>query len=142
MKISDDTKNIVNFLNHTLNGNLQKTADLEVILEIGATYGLIDEFNQILFLATSLHNINQTLQRHHSEDFSNIEKLQKEKIKTFLELQELLKSFIENEDEIITSRFNKVYFGNTQGNFVNISDLAHDLAALNDIIKHFKQNQT
>ncbi len=141
MKISDDTKNIVNFLNETLEGNLQKPSDLEVLLEVGANYGLFDEFNQILLISSSFYNINSSLERHSGEDFSNIEYLEKEKIRLFYELQDLLKSYIGMEDEVVNDRFNKLYFGEGQGKFANILDLCHDLSALNDIRKNLKENQ-
>ena len=141
MQISQDTEKVIHFLTGYSDDNLRKTNDLAIILELSATYDLFDEFNSLTFDSKSFWNMHKTLKNSNAnqEYLSNI---RNEIEKLHQKILDLIKSIIGLADDIkIKERFELNYFRQTTGNFLNLIDLAHDLAIFKNLqidLKHSK----
>lgn len=134
MKLSDDTQQIMQFLEY-LGVQLRKKNDFALILEISATYNLIDELTKLIFSSASVWNLSKMLKKVAGNP--NAVLLEKEFYKSINELVNSLKVIIEISEEEYINRFQNVYFAETDGAIRNIVDLAHDFSAFKDI-----QNQS
>lgn len=133
MIISQDTLNVVNFLQNYSNNTLRKPNDLQIILEIGALKSIPQYIQQIIFLGKSIWNLHRALSRAR---YANAN-LQREIENSFYEFQSLLRTLLDGIDSPeILNRFQTVYLETTSGCFRNTIDLAHDLAILKDLIQH------
>lgn len=132
MQISEDTQKVMNFLIEYSNGTLRKSDDVAVLLETSATYDLAEEINDLSFHCKSLWNMHKTLKRNEANVDSNIN-IRSEIEKTHQIILNLLYTIISLTDEEDKSRFEKKYFQQTTGCFLNIIDLAHDLAILKNL---------
>lgn len=132
MKLSNDTIEIIKFLEYTTGNNLRKKNDLGDILEIAASNGNYKIIEDLMFYGKTLWNLNFTLKRtgHSNEDFA---KLQSEAISTGAILKKLLNELLDANPDIDRKRFNDIYFADSVGAFKNLVDLAHDLAKLKEL---------
>ena len=136
MKISQDTQEIINFLNSISDNNLRKSNDIATILEIGATYGESDVIDKIIFNGSFLWNLHKTMLKH--QDTEQYQHLQIEFAKGLSEFSGLLNALIEISDETDKKRFDDTYLSMTQGAIKNIIDLAHDLSELKEVQNRIK----
>lgn len=132
MKISDDTKSVVQFLNDYAKGGLRKLNDIEIIFELTATYDGADELNRLVFAGKSVWNISSKL-RKVIPGSDGIELLQKEMLRNVEEMIKWLSMIMEFGDDESKKRFDNIYFAQTSGALKNIIDLSHDLAVFKDI---------
>jgi len=132
MKLSNDTIEILKFLDYTTGNNLRKKNDLGDILELAASRGNHRIIEDLMFYGKTLWNLNFTLKRtgHSNENFS---KLQSEAISTGTQLKTLLNELLEDNSEIDRKRFDDIYLADSVGAFKNLVDLAHDLSKLKEL---------
>ncbi len=137
MKISDDTKEVVNFLDQVTGNNLRKRNDIGTILELGASSGDAVMINQIIFNSTKIWNLYSKIRKLTPES-EGIDLLKKEFDNAVQETLMMLKAVIAEADEEIRERFNDIYFQKTKGAVLNLIDLAHDLGELKKVQQKFK----
>ncbi len=129
MQLSDDTRAVVEFLEASIEGGLRKQNDVATILELGATLGDADLFNQISRTGTATWKVYSTLRRVQPGD-EGFRQLEEEFAIQMNGLREHLATLVNNADDETLRRFDEVYFGMTQGVIRNIVDLSHDLAKI------------
>lgn len=129
MHLSDDTIAVLDFLHSTVDGGLRKRNDVGTILELGATFGEADHFNEITRTGAGMFNVYSTLRRLQpgAEGYVLLEREFALQMNT---LRTLLATLITHADDATALRFDDIYFGMTQGVIRNLVDLAHDLAAI------------
>lgn len=137
MLLSQDTNNILDFLDYSTSNSLRKRNDIGTILELSASFNEINALEQLLFDGSSLWNIHKTLKRH-SNDNDSILKLKSEYLILISHIKNQLTAIIGSEHPDITNRFNKIYLNNSAGATANIIDLSHDLAELKFVIAKLK----
>jgi hypothetical protein len=140
MEISKDTKKIIEFLDYTSGNNLRKSSDLSVLLNIAATYGEYEKFNDLLLNATSLWNLHNSIKNNSVTDF-DIDKMKSEIINLTDTIKKEISLIIGEEKIEVNTRFNKTYLSNKQGAFLNLIDLSHDIAELKKVINKFKSQK-
>ena len=140
MNFSDDTNQILEFLDHTTNNGLRKRNDIGVILELSASFNELDTFENLLFKGSAFWNIHQTLKRN-INDNENTHKLKTESLNLAKDIKEQLEVIIGEEYQDINDRFNKTYFVETAGSFSNLIDFSHDLAQLKNVIIKMKESK-
>ncbi len=140
MNLSQDTKEILQFLDHTTNNGLRKRNDIGAILELSASYNELDTFENLLFNGSALWNIHQTLKRN-IDDIENTHKLRTESLTLANDIKQLLEVIIGEEYQDINDRFDKTYFVETSGSFSNLIDLSHDMAQLKNVIIRMKETK-
>ncbi len=136
MKISDDTNKALEFLDYSSGGNLRKRSDIATILEIGATFGLGELVNDIIFYGAACWNLQQTLKRESGRE--NEAKLRAQSDELAVQLAGLLASLAESGDDAARKRFSDIYLQATPGCRKNLLDLSHDLAHLKSLQKRLK----
>ena len=129
MQLSDDTRAVIEFLEASIEGGLRKQNDVATILELGATLGDADLFNQISRTGTATWKVYSTLRRVQPGD-EGFRQLEEEFAIQMNGLREHLATLVNNADDETLRRFDEVYFGMTQGVIRNIVDLSHDLAKI------------
>ncbi len=134
MNLSDDTQKVIQFLEY-LGVQLRKKNDFALILEISATYNLIDELTKLIFSSASVWNLSKTLKKVAGNP--NALLLENELHKGIEELLNSLREIIDSAEVEYVKRFQNIYFQNTDGAIRNLIDLAHDFSAFKDI-----QNQS
>lgn len=137
MNISEDTKEVIKFLDRVTGNNLRKRNDLGTILEIGASSGDAAMTNQIIFNSTKIWNLYSKIRKLTPES-EGIDLLKKEFDSAIEETLMMLKAVITEADEDISERFDDIYFQKTKGAVLNLIDLAHDLAELKKVQQKFK----
>ena len=139
MIISDDTLNVVNFLQNYSNNNLRKPKDIQFILEIGAIKAIPEHIQQIIFLGKSIWNLNKSLSKSNDANAN----LQRELENSFYQFQDLLRTLLDGIDSPeVSERFLLVYLQPNSGCFRNTIDLSHDLSILKELIQHlYNQNK-
>ncbi|MEJ5245685.1 MAG: hypothetical protein WHV28_08265 [Bacteroidota bacterium] len=130
MKISEDTRRVVDFLEAYSEEGLRKRNDLEVLLEISASRGDFAFANKLIFTGKSVFKLFKTFKKSVS---NNADALKTQLNSSIEELRSLLHSAVENADEQIKKRFEETYFVNTNGALANLIDLSHDLSVLKDL---------
>ncbi len=140
MTFSDDTINVINYLDVFSNYSLRKKQDVSVLLEVSASLNIADKFNQIIFLGKSIWNLYQTIRR--SSNNGDISLVEKEILISFQEFQKNLEILSANFSPEIQNRFKSVYLQDTEGCFKNTIDLSHDLSIFKDIqIEELRKNK-
>jgi len=129
MIISQDTKEVVKFLQDLSGGNLRKPKDLEIFLEIGAAYGQEELMNDFIFNGSSIWFLSKTLKKTNQGE-EGFNKLDKELKETIIKFQSQINTFLSFADEDIIERVGKIYQQNTSGSTLNLIDLAHDLSEM------------
>jgi hypothetical protein len=132
MKLSEDTIQVLEFLDYTSSNTLRKRNDLGVILEVLATNNLPDLANDIIFYGAALWNTFKTFKKNPSNEGTS--KLVIEIENLFNKMENFLMTITEfvPEDDII-ERFNKVYLKGESGSRMNIIDLSYDLNELKKV---------
>lgn len=132
MQLSDDTRAVIEYLEVSIEGGLRKRNDVATILELGATLGDADLFNQISRTGTATWKVYSTLRRVQPGD-EGFRQLEEEFALQMNALREHLATLVNNADDDTLRRFDDVYFGMTQGVIRNIVDLSHDLAKIKSL---------
>src|SRR3989339_266344 len=109
MNISNDTEEILNFLDYASGDNLRKRNDLAVILEMGAMYGESNLVEDILFAGASVWNLYSTIKKISSSDEAQIN-LNIELNSSINNLRQFLNDILGTEFPDINKRFNENYF--------------------------------
>jgi hypothetical protein len=133
MKYSEDTKQVLDFLDYMTGDNLRKRNDLGAVLEIGAAIGKAALVDDIIFTGKSLWTLSQKIRRT-AKDEEGAELLQQELAKQIDEIKEMLGNIaaMSNSEEI-AGRFAETYMPQSRGAALNLFDLAHDLAELKNL---------
>ncbi len=140
MKLSDDTLQVLSFLDYTSGNNLRKRNDLGTILEIGALTGNYALIDRIIFNGKYLWSLHLLLKRDNADE-AVFEKLLAETETTVSELIKLLKELIASEKDFDEKRFDSIYFAGDNGAFRNLIDLAHDLSQLKEVQNTLKRRK-
>jgi hypothetical protein len=129
MNISQDTEEVLKFLDYISDNSLRKRIDIAEILEIGASAGDYDNVNRVVLFGTSLWTLHLTVNKH-KDNSSASSILIGEMNKSADILLEGLKKIVVNRADSSIYRFEEIYFAKTEGCFKNLIDLAHDLHIL------------
>ena len=127
MQLSEDTLQVLSFLDYTSGNNLRKRNDLGTILEIGAATGDYETIDSIIFNGKYLWNLHILLKRENLEQDA-FEKLLGEIEITVAELTKLLKKLTGSISEFDPHRFNDIYFAGDNGAFRNLIDCTRPFA--------------
>jgi len=133
MKISDDTLGFINLIEEYAKGELRKKNDLEICIEIAASYSGQDEINKLIFEGKVLWNLFSKLKTVSKEE-KGVELIQKEFEDSLVRFKDYLSIFYDKLEETDKSRFDDIYFQMTRGCVLNLTDLAHDLAKVKDLM--------
>ncbi|MGE5480077.1 MAG: hypothetical protein ACM3U1_06575 [Chloroflexota bacterium] len=132
MRLSDDTREILEALDAFSGGSLRKPEDLAIILEIAATYGELDPLNELIFSGKSAHSLYFMLKKSKMpESNENLVSEMDKSLANFEQALRRLAQYLEEEESI--KRFDEKYFAGTQGARLNLLDLAHDFAIFKDL---------
>jgi hypothetical protein len=139
MQISRDTNEVLDFLDYFTGNNLRKKNDLGILLEISAVNSFSNEISDMIFNFSYLWKLNKSLSktRTNETDTSNLKKEYSE-ISSLIISQ--IQTIIDNSEEEVKERFEKVYFGSGIGFQRNLLDLAHDFAGLKELQNEMKRN--
>jgi hypothetical protein len=140
MNISDETKNIIDFLQEISENKLRKADDLALIIEVSASYDGFEELKKLAFVGSSIKNINSTIKRA-QQNSDGIDKLFQELQNSLIEFQNLLSEYYTFLDEKSKKRIQDIYLEKSQGSYRNIIDFAHDLALFKDLQAKLKENK-
>ncbi len=138
MKISEDTQYVIQFVQEACEGRLRKANDLASILEMGASFGTVEETAELIFAGASLWNISKKIKKMTGQ-MPGSERLAAEYIKGIEELASQLKSFASYAPPDVKKRFTEIYLQADRGSALNIIDLAHDLAELKNVQNTLKR---
>lgn len=151
MEISQDTLNVVEFLNSIIVGGLRKKNDITAIFELSASYSNADILNDLILNATALSYLEKKLKNFQNSDkvilSSNhaeniINNIKKEVIALTEEFCQRLKELIDlSENSELIERFEKIYFSMSEGALLNILDLAYDLTNFKELQNNMKNQQ-
>lgn len=130
MKISDDTRRVIEFLEAYSEEGLRKKNDLEVLLEISASRGDFAFANKLIFTGKSVFKLYKTFKKSTG---NNADALKTQLGSSIEDLRRLLRSATDDADEQIKKRFEETYFVDTNGAVANLIDLSHDLSVLKDL---------
>ncbi|HOM05384.1 MAG TPA: hypothetical protein PLU67_07825 [Candidatus Kapabacteria bacterium] len=130
MKISDDTRRVIEFLEAYSEEGLRKKNDLEVLLEISASRGDFAFANKLIFTGKSVFKLYKTFKKSTG---NNADALKTQLSSSIEDLRRLLRSATDDADEQIKKRFEETYFVDTNGAVANLIDLSHDLSVLKDL---------
>lgn len=134
MELSDDTQAALDYLDGAIEGGLRKRNDIGTILELGATYGVAEDFIEITRTGTATWKVYSTLRRL-QQGAEGFRQLEEEFARQMNALREQLATLMQNADDETLKRFDEIYFGMTQGVIRNIVDLGHDLAKIKALQK-------
>ncbi|OGU15591.1 MAG: hypothetical protein A2X61_03205 [Ignavibacteria bacterium GWB2_35_12] len=140
MIISQDTKEVVKFLQDSSGGNLRKPNDLEIFLEIGATFGQENLINDFIFNGASIWYLFEALKKTKQGE-EGFNKLDVELKDNLIKFQSQINTFISFSDDGTNQRIKNVYLQNTQGAYLNLLDLAHDLSELKYVQNKMKSKK-
>lgn len=132
MTISEETTNVLAYLDDASGQGLRKRNDIGVILELAAEADAHEEINALAFQGSFLFNVYQTLRRANSggEGYATLER---EFAAAVEAVREHVAKLLVIADEEQVTRFNEQYYQSTQGSLRNIIDLAHDLGVLKSV---------
>lgn len=133
MKISEDTIGFISVIEDFAKGELRKKNDLEICIEIAASYGGQTELNSLIFEGKVLWNLFSKLKTASKEE-KGIELIQKEFEDSLVRFKDYLQVFFDKLEDEDKTRFDDVYFQMTRGSVLNITDFAHDLAKVKDLM--------
>jgi len=125
MTISEDTANVVQFLDLFSEGTLRKKNDLFLLIESAALSNNHKLMNNIIFAGKSFYNLSRKIKR--TSEHSDI--VYKEILRNADELRKMIGSVLIDDNEI-TSRFKVTYFDDSSGCLANLIDLAYDLSIM------------
>ena len=131
MDISNDTLEVIKFLNQITGDNLRKPGDLAILLETGANNGIDELVNRIIFNGTSIWNMSQRIKR--AEVTKDINFIKTELNKSTSLFREDISEFLNYADDETKARYKKTYIVDTQGALKNIIDFCHDLFELKNV---------
>ncbi len=142
MNISQDTEKVIGFLNEFSEKNLRKANDLAAILEIGATYGINQSINDLIFCGTSIIHLHKTLKHINNSDKS-YHLVLNELNNSISDITKLLAEIAElSENQLLINRFQNIYLQGTNGSLMNIIDLSNDLYYLKKLQQSSKTNRS
>ncbi len=142
MNFSSDTEKVIDFLSEFSGNNLRKPNDLAAILEIGATYGVNQSINDLIFCGTSIIHLHKTLKHINNSDKS-YHLVLNELNNSISEITKLLAEIAElSENQVLINRFQNIYLKGTSGSLMNIIDLSNDLYYLKKLQQISKTNRS
>ncbi|HPU24404.1 MAG TPA: hypothetical protein PL149_09680, partial [Candidatus Kapabacteria bacterium] len=98
MKISDDTRRVIEFLEAYSEEGLRKKNDLEVLLEISASRGDFAFANKLIFTGKSVFKLYKTFKKSTG---NNADALKTQLSSSIEDLRRLLRSATDDADEQI-----------------------------------------
>ncbi|MCX6139262.1 MAG: hypothetical protein NTX15_00245 [Candidatus Kapabacteria bacterium] len=129
MQLSEDTLAALEYFDGAVEGGLRKRNDVGTILELCATYGVAEDFINVMRTGTATWKVYSALRRIQQGD-EGFRQLEEEFARQMNALREQLATLMHNADDETLKRFDDIYFGMTQGVIRNIVDLGHDLAKI------------
>ncbi len=138
MKISEDTENVLQALDSYTDGNVRKRNDIGIILEACAAYAEHALAIDIVFYGTALWNVFNSLKKAQPDDEVYI-KLESQLKEMAEELKSLLSQISGLAGDDTAGRFDGIYLQASQGAFLNLLDLAHDLAKFKSLQMRMKE---
>ncbi len=139
MELSQDTQNVIQAIDEHSKGTLRKKNDIGFILELGASFGMINEVANLIFQGKIIWNLSKQLKKLDSTaDGLNL--IQREFENSLEDFRMNLMNLQSKADEMIFERFQTVYLDQTRGCVLNIIDLSHDFSKLKDLQINSKSN--
>lgn len=137
MKISEDTKMVIDFLEEINEKELPKKHDMSVILEIGAKTGKASLVNDMIFAGSSVWKMYNKLNSTDPAD-EKMEKIKIEMKRSYDEIQDYLSELISIYQDAGDVLFENNYFDNDQRSIMNIIELSSSLALLKEVQNQMK----
>jgi hypothetical protein len=130
MQISEDTRNVINFLGEYSGNTLRSADELSYMMDILAGIGSYDLMNEIIFIGKSVYNLYLTINKSNDEN-NQLKFLESEFAKSYDELLKALNKVLQftpdsDERDILDLLL-------SSENPVLIINLAHDLSVLKDL---------
>lgn len=137
MKISEDTKQVIDFLEEINEAELPKKHDMSVILEIGAQTGKASLVNDVIFSGSSVWKMYNKLNSSDPTD-EKTEKIKIEMKRSFSEIQEHLSELMSLYEYSGDIPLNDNYFEKDQESIMNIIELSSSLFLLKEVQNQMK----
>jgi predicted translin family RNA/ssDNA-binding protein len=142
MIISEDTKQVIEFIGEVFPDSISNINELTAILEIGATFGLHELINDLVFTAASIQYLKKTII---SSPISNnsTDKMKIEFQRSIQDLRDMMGKInriaLDNKLDI---NFDQ-YLEKNQGSVEKLLSLSSDLSLIKEVqnkLKHQKTN--
>lgn len=138
MQLSDDTNNVLDYLDGISEEGLRKRNDLGALLELAAERDDPEAMNALAFHGRHLYGLYSSLRRAARTEVGR-ETLEREFTAAAEALREKIAPLLLEADEEVVTRFNETYYAMTQGSLRNLVDLAHDLGVLKGVQNESKR---
>jgi len=138
MQISEDTRNVMNYLDEYSGNTLRSAEELSLILNILAGNNSFDLMNELIFVGKSVYNLHSTINKN-NPDKGQLTLLESEFNKSFTELTKALNKVLQLTSE--SDAIEKIGALMNPQNPELIISLAHDLSILKDLQALFKTNR-
>lgn len=139
MKISEDTKKVIDALDYLSGKSLRKKKDIQVIIEICATYDGAEILNNLIFTGKTVWKLQSKLKDITSMD-EGAALIQKELIKSVDKIRNYLRQINNFTDSETKERFEEIYIPDNRGTMKNIIDLSFDLSIFKELQNQAKSN--
>lgn len=138
MTFSDDTNNVLDYLEGMSTEGLRKRNDVGFMLETAAELEADQVINDLAFHGSHFYSLYGMLRRSagSAEGFAQLEREFHTGAET---LRELIAGLLVGADEEHVERFNVTYYQMSQGSLRNLVDLAHDLTVLKGVQNDMKR---
>jgi hypothetical protein len=138
MQISGDTQRVIQFIDDTFPDSLKRKEDFSAILELGASFGLYSQVNELIFIAASIEYMRKKLVSTSVNDTST-EKMKNEFQNSVREMASLINQLgstaAENEIELNFDH----YLDSSSKAIENLIALSSDLSLLKEVQNKMKE---
>ncbi len=132
MTLSEETINVLDYLEQNAPQGLRKRSDLGLLLELAMRREAHEEMNDLTFNGRHLYGVYNTLRREGAGG-EGYRKLEEEFSAAVERLRELMARLMADAEQEQVERFNRVYYAATHGSLRNVVDLAHDLGVMKGV---------
>jgi hypothetical protein len=129
---SDETENVLAYLDHLTSQGLRKRNDLGTVLDLAAVADTPDAMNDLIFHGRHLWNLYGTL-RKAAPGAEGYRTLETEFGNAVERVRMLLATLLVNATNETNKRFQSTYYAMTHGSLRNLVDFAHDLGVLKSV---------
>ncbi|MCY7363251.1 MAG: hypothetical protein LH629_14475 [Ignavibacteria bacterium] len=139
MKISEETKYLVNEINDFSKSPLKNLYEVSVLIEIYLAKNKKEEFKKLIFSAKYVNGLKSVLGNKtiNAGDFT--EKIFNEFNVSLQNTIDLLKDMIENSEVKTSKHFTDKYFAMNQQSIVNTMELIDDLSKCKEFFNKFPE---
>lgn len=137
MTFSDDTNNVLDYLEGSSTEGLRKRNDVGFMLEMAIEREAHGVVNDLAFHGAHFYSL-YTMLRRNASSADGYAVLEREFHAGAEKLRELIAGLLVGAEEEQVERFNSTYYQLTQGSLRNLVDLSHDLMVLKGVQNDMK----